>query len=257
MKHRILAAMLIAAFLLLAPVHAMAGNGGDKTGNAPDDSTFNWEDFMPEPTPTPSPSPTPTPTPPPPIAETPPAEEPPAEGSPWIENPVTPPGTGTVIDNSTNADGTEFFTIRTANGNIFYLIVDRRNHQENVYFLNAVTERDLLALAELAGDVDFPMWPTPEPPPVTPLPDPEPEPQPEPTPEPEPERGGLGMGPVLIVVLVAVAGAGWYFKMYRPNQQKQAAAHDDFDYGDEDEPYEAEEEMLEDAAPLWDEEDEE
>ena len=254
MKSRIIAAVLITAFLLLTPIHAMAGNGSDKTGNSPDqDSTFNWQDFMPEPTPTPtpSPSPTPTPTPPPPAAENgpPPTEEPPSNI--WIENPVTPPGTGTVIDNTTRADGTEFFTIQTANGNIFYLIVDRRSHQDNVYFLNAVTERDLLALAELAGDVDIPLWPTPEQPPIT-LPEPEPE-EVEPTPEPEPEQGGLNLGLLLILVIVGGGGAGWYFKIYRPKQQ-QAVVGDDFDYGDEDEHYTEDEE---DYLPPWDVEDEE
>jgi len=141
MRFRIVAAVLTAAFLFLLPVHAMAGNGGDKEGNSPDD-TFNWEDFLPDPAEAPPPSPSPSPPPLPPVPEEPPEEAP---ETPWIENPITPPGTGTVIDNTTDADGTEFFTIQTPNGNIFHLIIDRRSNQQNVHFLNAVTERDLLA----------------------------------------------------------------------------------------------------------------
>jgi len=67
------------------------------------------------------------------------------------DQPFTPPGAGTVVDNATDSEGKEFFTIRTADGDIFYLIIDRQRSSDNVYFLNAVTEEDLLALAEENG----------------------------------------------------------------------------------------------------------
>ena len=62
--------------------------------------------------------------------------------------PLTPDGTGTVIDNVTNEDGKEFFTITTPSKHVFYLIIDRQKNAENVYFLDAVTDKDLLALAK-------------------------------------------------------------------------------------------------------------
>ena len=62
--------------------------------------------------------------------------------------PFTPEGTGTVLDNATDQDGKEFFTITTAEEAVFYLVIDRQRGAENVYFLNAVTVADLLALAE-------------------------------------------------------------------------------------------------------------
>lgn len=65
--------------------------------------------------------------------------------------PLTPDGTGTVIDNVTNEDGKEFFTITTPSKHVFYLIIDRQKNAENVYFLDAVTEKDLLALAQSEG----------------------------------------------------------------------------------------------------------
>jgi SLT domain-containing protein len=56
-----------------------------------------------------------------------------------------------VIDNVTNEDGKEFFTITTPSKHVFYLIIDRQKESENVYFLDAVTEKDLLALAQSEG----------------------------------------------------------------------------------------------------------
>ena len=78
-----------------------------------------------------------------PVAET----EPPAAEE-TTTKPFTPDGTGTVVDNVTDEDGKEFFTITTPSENVFYLVIDRQRTENNVYFLNAVTEKDLLALAE-------------------------------------------------------------------------------------------------------------
>jgi len=173
-------------------------------------------------------------------------EEPPEQ------RPFTPPGTGTVVDNVTDGDGKEFFTITSAAGNIFFLIIDRQRDTENVYFLNAVTERDLLALAEESGDT----WViSNDPPPIIPgtptTPEPEIEAEPEPTPEPEPESGG-GMGMLLPLIILALGGgaAGYYFKVYKPKQQK-ADMGDDFDYEDD---YEADPyaEDMEDDTQSWD-----
>ena len=80
--------------------------------------------------------------------------------------PFTPEGTGTVLDNATDQDGKEFFTITTAEEAVFYLVIDRQRGAENVYFLNAVTASDLLALAEPGQEPEAP-------PPVA---EPEPEP---------------------------------------------------------------------------------
>ena len=137
--------------------------------------------------------------------------------------PFTPDGTGTVVDNATDEDGKEFFTITTADEAVFYLVIDRQRSTENVYFLNAVTVSDLMALAEQDQVPEAP-------PPVT---EPDPEPEPDPAPEPEPQKSG---------------GAGWYFKIYRPKQQR--AAEPEEDHADYDEPDDY------DDAPPWDVDDE-
>ncbi len=162
----------------------------------------------------------------------------PAEPLPTEPNPFTPDGTGTVVDNATDQDGKEFFTITTAEEAVFYLVIDRQRETENVYFLNAVTVADLMALAESSGE------------PAAPEPPLEPEPEPTPTPEPEPvpEKKG-GAGPLLLALAVVVigGGAGWYFKIYLPKHQK--AAEPEEDYGGD--PYDGPEDY--DGAAPWDE----
>jgi len=174
------------------------------------------------------------------------------EKAPPERNPLTPDGTGTVVDNITNENGIEFFTITSAAGNVFFLVIDRQRNSENVYFLNAVTERDLMALAEESGD-DYWIVSNAPPPiiPGTPT-TPEPEIEPEPTPQPEPESGGGG-GMVILLIILALSGgaAGYYFKVLRPKQQQADMGDDDFDYEDdytdEVDPYNEDE----DDTPPW------
>lgn len=151
------------------------------------------------------------------------------------EMPLTPNGQATVLDHATGEDGKEFFTITTADNNVFYLIVDRQREEENVYFLNAVTETDLLSLAQADEQPELILEPEEEPTcsctqkcevgdvntlcPVCKenrkgcvgeVPD-----------ESEPEAKESNAGLILFVVLtLAVGGAvGWYLKIYRPKQE--------------------------------------
>ena len=166
-----------------------------------------------------------------------PAEELPVETPDSEPKPFTPSGTGTVVDNATDED-------------VFYLVIDRQRETENVFFLNAVTEADLLALAEMPAE------PTP------PAPAPEPANDPEPTEEPEPEQpkatGGAGMLLLALAVVGIGGGAGWYFKIYRP--KKQRAAESEENYGGEYDAFDGaayDEIDPEDDTPPWDEDGEE
>jgi len=129
----------------------------------------------------------------------------------------------------------------TPNENVFYLIIDRQRETENVYFLNAVTEQDLMALAEVTGDSGTSAIPDP-----TPAPEPTPEPEPEPAPEPE-KGGNMGMMAVVVLVVLAGGGAAYYFKIYRPKQEQADISEDYDEYGE----YEAEAEETEDDTPPW------
>jgi len=185
--------------------------------------------------------------------------------------PLTPDGQGTVVDNVTDQDSKEFFTFTTPNENTFYLVIDKQRESENVYFLNAVTESDLLALAEKDKE--------PEDSNVSAIPDPEPvctckdkcapgevntdcpvctlnrkdctgkapvtDTETEPDKKPEKTKSG-GSGTLILVLLVALAagGAGYYFKIYKPKKDLDDA--EDFDEltgGDEEETVNEDEDM--------------
>lgn len=185
-----------------------------------------------------------------PQAETTPAEtEAPEE--PAEPNPFTPDGTGTVVDKATDKDGKEFYTITTPDENIFFLVIDNQKSSENVYFLNAVTETDLLPLAEKdsEGEAVKPQTtPTPGTEPETPTEKPE---QPEPAPKEDKADNGLFSLLLVAAVVLAGGGAGYYLKIYKPKHQAPDLEDDYCEYEEEaEEPEESEE----DDTPPWDEE---
>ena len=163
-----------------------------------------------------------------------PTEEPPAQEETTTAKPFTPEGTGTVVDNATDEDGKEFYTIQTPDEHVFFLVIDKQRTSENVYFLDAVTEKDLLSLAQSEKEPET-VEPEPEP---TPAPQ-EPADEPEPTPTPEPEKKDSPIGTILLGLAVAVigGGAGWYFKIYRPKHQAPDLDEEEIDFEEEgDEP---------------------
>lgn len=187
-------------------------------------------------------------------------------------NPFTPEGQATVTDNATEADGKEFYTFTTPDGNVFYLVIDHERKSENVYFLNAVTETDLLALAAKeqgkdqgsesavplleacacrekceAGMVDMScpvcrndlascMGKAAENPGGGGIPAAE-----SPAGGTEKETGNAGMYIFLVLAMAAVGGAGYYFKIYKPKHELDDAEDLDELLGDGDEVTEDEE----------------
>ena len=134
-------------------------------------------------------------------------------------NPFTPDGTGTVVDKATDKDGKEFYTITTPDENIFFLVIDNQKSSENAYFLNAVTETDLLPLAEKdsEGEAVKPQTtPAPGTAPETPTEKPE---QPEPAPKEDKADNGLFSLLLVAAVVLAGGGAGYYLKIYKPKHQ--------------------------------------
>lgn len=189
----------------------------------------------------------PTPTP----DETPEETEPPIEETtesviPGEETITIPEGTRTVTDAYTDENGRKFYTITTPAGNVFYLIVDFTRQDNNVYFLDAVTEKDLLALAEKtdSGDSgrDISAIPstnnvttTPEPTPTVPA-------------EVQEETNNGGMTSMIFVVVVVLIGGGatFYFKVYR--KKKNVDIRDEYEMDSYEDSYETE---PEDDLPPW------
>ena len=173
------------------------------------------------------------------------------------EGAFTPEGTGTVLDSATEQeDDKQFYTITTADGNVFYLIIDGKRDSENVYFLNGVTEEDLLSLAQQdngsesaievvtcnctekceAGKVNTscPVCVAS----MTGCTGKEPTPTPTEQPEEPKEKGG-NPGVVLALVLFALLGGGaafYYFKFLKPKQNVKGDTDlEDFEFEDYDE----------------------
>jgi uncharacterized protein (DUF58 family) len=164
------------------------------------------------------------------------------------ENAFTPPGGGTVLDDASEADGKEFFTITATDGSVYYLIIDRRRGSENVYFLSAVTKEDLLGLAQSAGAVSVPgLVPVYPSAPQTPTSEP-PETAAE---QPKQTAKSGGTGTVIFIILAAIAagGAGYYFKIVRPRKQT-ASPEEDEDFG-EDMPEEPREDTVSDGTEYF------
>lgn len=169
------------------------------------------------------------------------------------EGAFTPEGAGTVLDEATGeGDDKQFYTITTEAGNVFYLIIDGKRDSNNVYFLNGVTEADLMALAEKsdgsvsvipaaevctctdkceAGNVntdcalcknDLSSCTGKEKPAETETPA-EPE-------QPEKNTGSVGTIIFIVIALLAVGGVGYYVKIVRPKQQ----AEDDEEFDEDD-----------------------
>ncbi len=135
--------------------------------------------------------------------------------------PFTPNGDGTVMDNATEKNGKEFFTIKTPNDNVFHLIIDRQRTGENVYLLNAVTEEDLLALSQKGNGKTMSAIPTATTKPIEPQPQEETNKTNTDKQEQKPNTATNGSSSYLIIgIAVLVVGAvGYYFKIYRPRTQ--------------------------------------
>jgi len=181
-------------------------------------------------------------------------------------NPLTPDGTGTVLDSATNEDGKQFYTITTPAGNIFYLIIDLERDSDNVYFLDAVTEKDLLALAEQSEDAEEDTGtsaiPDTDNTAAATTPEPEAETESDTNSDAEPETNNGGGSSIVIIVLIVLAagGAGYYFKIYRPKHELTDSG-DEYEDGNEyeaDAPDTYEEDTDDDDdGPPWDEDEEE
>lgn len=178
------------------------------------------------------------------------------------EGAFTPDGSASVLDEAQEtADDKQFYTITTEAGNVFYLIIDGKRDSKNVYFLNGVTEADLMALAEKgdgsmsvipAGDTctctekceagkvrtDCPVCKNDLTGCVGKETKPSEPEQPE-TEQPKKDTGSIGTIIFVVLALLAVGGIGYYVKIVRPKQQAADEEFEDDGYGEGFDPDEA------------------
>jgi hypothetical protein len=154
---------------------------------------------------------------------------PPPQAFPPQPNNITPDGQGELIDHLTGDDGIEFFTINSRAGNNFYLVIDHTRSSNNVYFLNAVTEWDLIRLAE---DAELAPPPHISPPmPIIIIEAEESTPEPTPAPEPPPQTSSGIDGKFLIIGVFVLVGGGViaYVKFIKPKQGGYGEEQDEYE----------------------------
>ncbi|MCD7889676.1 MAG: DUF4366 domain-containing protein [Oscillospiraceae bacterium] len=146
-------------------------------------------------------------------------------------------GNGEVLDDITDDSEMEFLTITTANGNIFYLIIDRSS--DNVYMLSTIDEYDLQDFIEIEEEADTTTTTSQgsvvledeavstgntedtsdtETPAVT-----------------VDEESSGSMSVVIIVLIIAVAvggGAYFYLKVYKPKHEADNYKSENMEIGD-------------------------
>lgn len=171
----------------------------------------------------------------------------------------TPDGNGQLVDSADEEDSKLFYTIKTANGNYFYMVIDEARDTDNVYMMNLVSEDDLLAFIEeaegttgLGSTAGNGVSLKDE---VTENPELETEATDKPVVE-EPATKEKSSNMVLYV-LIFLIGAGaiggfYYFKILKPKQDGSSLDddlefYDDEDYVNEDEAQEPEYEQDDDA----------
>ena len=149
------------------------------------------------------------------------------------------------MDDISDSEYLQFITVTARNGNVFYVVIDRQNSNDNVYFLNTVDESDIAALVEDYTPLAV----------ETPAPAPSASAMPEESPQAEEKPvEGLpnGVSGNMIIVILALVGIGglaaYYFKIYLPKKKLEDADDlDDFEFvNDEDTETEVEDDFYSD-----------
>ena len=135
------------------------------------------------------------------------------------ETPFSSPGNGDLGDEIKSSSKKDFYTIRTQNNNVFYLVIDHAGNTDNVYMLSLVDENDL---AEFMDEKPTQQQQTPAvviPEETRPAQETEPAPA-----EPEEPTQTNNSGSLMVILLIVLAGAGgayYYLKVYKPKKEEE------------------------------------
>ncbi|MBO0468554.1 DUF4366 domain-containing protein [Enterococcus plantarum] len=167
------------------------------------------------------------------------------------ENPdVVNEGGGSVVESSVNSPtptsttekkGKEFFTVKTKDEKIFYIVVDNEKAADNVYLLTAVTEQDLQNFtneneatlktdSSTKNDLQTPITPKESTPSALDISKPD-------TPKNKKEEKQTSDSTLMLIVVIVVGlfgGAVYYFRIIKPKKELQYADDlDDFEFEEE------------------------
>lgn len=155
--------------------------------------------------------------------------------SPSTSRTISTEGAGHVVDNISDGENLQFISVTAKDGSVFFIVIDKQNTNDNVYFLNKVDIADLEALAKdnnLNTQTAAKATPTPSATPETAQTD-------TPTEKKQSdEKKGSGINNSVIVVILLLAaaglGGGYYFKVILPKKKLEDADDlEDFDFEDE------------------------
>ena len=133
--------------------------------------------------------------------------KPEAEGE--KDKPFSVPGNGEVLDQITDGSSKEFYTIRTANNQTFYLVIDHAQNTDNVYMLSTIDENDLQEFTTGGGMTEKPE----EKPPVI---------MEEPQKPEETEKPAANTSAMILIIVAAVGGiAAYYFLKIKPKKEEE------------------------------------
>ena len=176
--------------------------------------------------------------------------------------PLTPKGNLTLVDDMEQKgdvkgkeQSKQFLTVESKSGNTFYIVIDRKGDEENVYLMNLVDEADLMALIEPEKEEEPPVCTCKDkcapgqvdttcPVCVANLTEcsgtkPEPGEQTEEEEEQPMKKNGAAAGAAVILILALAGGGAYYFLKVRGSGKPDTKGDtdlDDYDYGeDEDE----------------------
>ena len=166
--------------------------------------------------------------------EAPQTEAAPEETQPVVEETQNPedtafsvPGNGEVLDHITDGSSKEFYTIKTANNNTFYLVVDRSQTAQNVYMLSNIDENALTDFIE-ADETESAKQKEP----AEVIPETEKVEETEPEKE-EPKAANTNMGAMVLILLVAAVGIGAYYVIkIRPQKEEEDTDSENLEVGD-------------------------
>ncbi len=149
---------------------------------------------------------------------------------------ISTEGTGHVVDNITDSDNLQFISVTAKDGSVFFVVIDKQNTNDNVYFLNKVDISDLEALAKdntLTSSSAAAVTPAP-----SASATPEPGEQEKADAEQKQTKAPVS-STMLILILAAIAAAvigGYYVKVVIPKKKlEQADDLEDFDFEDDEE----------------------